>query len=248
MKPRLFIGSSSENLNVAYAVQQGLEAVAEVTVWTQGVFSPSKYNLESLVDALFETDFGVFVFSPDDQATIRGGTFETVRDNVIFELGMFVGRLGRERSFILTPRQGMENLHLPSDLLGLTPAMYDGNRRDNNWVAAVGPACSSISQSIVRLGILSTQVANHRVVEALAPEIRAPQITDDERKVLKALVAGSTPIRSVLGISKESTLSKGEINGLLTSLIKKGLVQQVVNSAGQPRWTANEAGRLLADG
>jgi hypothetical protein len=114
MKPRLFIGSSSENLEVAYAVQENLEAVAEVTVWTQGVFNPSKYNLESLADALFETDFGVFVFAPNDVTSMRGQERATVRDNVVFELGMFVGRLGRERCFILVPRAERQTYTCPA--------------------------------------------------------------------------------------------------------------------------------------
>jgi len=153
MKPRLFIGSSVESLGIAYAVQEGLEHFAEVTVWTQGIFELSKYTMESLLDALDETDFGLFVFTPDDITRIRGKELETVRDNVVFELGLFIGSLGKERCFIITPRNS-EDFHLPSDLLGLTPATFDADRKDENYNAAVGPACSRIHKAMSKIGII----------------------------------------------------------------------------------------------
>lgn len=155
MRPDLFIGSSTESLDVAYAIQENLEHVAEVTVWTQGIFELSKYSLDSLLDALDGSDFGVFVFAPDDISSIRGTEKATVRDNVIFELGLFVGRLGRERSFIVVPRGSEESLHFPTDLLGLTPALYDAARQDGNLRPALGPACSKLTKAIAKLGKLS---------------------------------------------------------------------------------------------
>lgn len=152
MKPKLFIGSTVENLDIAYAVQENLEHRAEVTVWTQGVFELSKYTIESLIDILDEVDFGLFVFCPDDITKLRGQNFSTVRDNVIFELGMFVGRLGRERSYIIIPRGTEEDFHLPTDLLGMTPSTYDADRRDGNITAALGPACHRIYKSMSKLG------------------------------------------------------------------------------------------------
>jgi hypothetical protein len=62
-----------------------------------------KTPIQSLADELANSDFGVFVFSPDDRTRLRDKTHSTVRDNVIFELGLFVGRLGIERSFIVVP-------------------------------------------------------------------------------------------------------------------------------------------------
>ena len=117
-KPSLFVGSSSESLDVAFAVQKNLDADAEVTVWNQGIFELSKFSLESLDEALDNTDFGVFVFSPDDITRVRDIEFQTVRDNVVFELGLFIGRLGRRKSFLIMPR-GISDFHLPSDLLGI---------------------------------------------------------------------------------------------------------------------------------
>ncbi|WP_158291802.1 TIR domain-containing protein [Lampropedia puyangensis] len=151
MKPALFIASSSESLDLASAMQESLEHVAEVTVWSQDVFKLSRYNIESLLEALESSDFGVFMFTPQDVVNIRGVEKLAVRDNVVFELGLFIGKLGRERCFIAIPRGSEENIHLPSDLLGITPALYESNRQDKNLVAALGPAATKIARQIKNL-------------------------------------------------------------------------------------------------
>jgi predicted nucleotide-binding protein len=145
--PALFIGSSVEGLSIAYAIQENLEHDAEATIWNQGIFNLSKGTLEDLIAALRSFDFAVFVFSPDDEATIRKQVHSIIRDNVIFELGLFMGALGRERVFFVMPR-GQKDLHLPSDLLGITPATFNPGRRDKNLKAALGPASNQIRDAI----------------------------------------------------------------------------------------------------
>lgn len=154
-KPRLFIGSSVEGLNIAYAIQENLSYTAEVTVWNQGVFNLSDTTIESLMVVLENTDFGVFVFTPDDITTIRGKKNATVRDNVLFELGLFIGKIGRKRSFIVMPDN--TNFHLPTDLLGITPGKYEINRSDGNHKAATGSLSNKIREAIGKLGFLIQQ-------------------------------------------------------------------------------------------
>ncbi|HSE16328.1 MAG TPA: TIR domain-containing protein [Pyrinomonadaceae bacterium] len=142
-KPRLFIGSSKESLHIAYAAQENLDDDAEVTVWTQGVFEIARYNLEVLLSALDSCDYGLFIFAADDVTRIRGEDQRTVRDNVLFELGLFIGRLGRHRSFIFVPSD-ISDLHLPTDLLGITVGRFNAERADRNMKAALGPACHKV--------------------------------------------------------------------------------------------------------
>lgn len=146
MKPRLFIGSSTEGLDVAYAIQENLNREIDVTVWNQDFFNLSNYPLEDLGN-IKEFDFGLFVFTPDDVIKIRGVQSYTVRDNVLFELGLFFGRFERNRGFIITP-VNYNDFHLPTDLIGIKPATYDSDRQDKNLKAALGSASNQIRNAI----------------------------------------------------------------------------------------------------
>ena len=137
----MFIGSSSEAKTIAYALQENLEGDADVTVWDQDLFRSSRYIVESLEAVLHTFDYALFVLSGDDVTTIRGTSQDSVRDNVLFECGLFIGRLGRERCLFLIARS--DSLHLPSDLAGLQPLTYESTRTDN-LNAALGPACNKI--------------------------------------------------------------------------------------------------------
>lgn len=150
MKSRIFIGSSIEGLSVAYSIQQNLTHDAEVTVWDQGVFELSKTTIESLTSALEKSDFGIFVFNNDDIIRIRDIKKNTVRDNVLFEFGLFIGKLSRERVYFVIPSE--TELHLPTDLLGITPGKYDSKREDGSLQAALGPVSNQIKLLIKKLG------------------------------------------------------------------------------------------------
>lgn len=151
-KPRIFIASASESIDVANAINVNLDHDAEVTVWKHG-FGLTNNTLDTLIKLCEGVDFAIFVFTPDDITNIRNDHKKVVRDNVVFELGLFTGSLGKERCFIIKPRS--TDLHLPSDLLGLTPADYDGQRSDNNLEAALNTPCTLIKKEMLRLGLVS---------------------------------------------------------------------------------------------
>lgn len=150
MQYRIFIGSSKESLDIAHAIEETLSEKHEPTVWDEGIFGLTESTLTGLISHLDKSDAAVFVLSPDDMTRLRGNEFATVRDNVIFELGLFIGRLGPKRTFFVIPN-GQKDMHLPSDLLGITPATYNPNRTDKNWVAALRPACNRIERELVEV-------------------------------------------------------------------------------------------------
>ncbi len=152
-KPRLFVASSVESLPIAEAVNVNLDHDFEVTIWKGGTFKLSSSTIEDLVEKSSTVDFALFIFAPDDISTIREKNQHVVRDNIIFETGLFVGAIGKSRSFILKPRD--IDMHLPTDLLGVTPADFDPNRSDGDLVSATNRACSLIKAEAERLGLIN---------------------------------------------------------------------------------------------
>jgi hypothetical protein len=157
-RPALFVGSSSEGLELARGVRQLLAPDAEVTLWNEGLFDLGTTLIDGLIRALPRFDFAVLMLTTDDLSTSHGVTKLGPRDNVLFELGLFMGRLGRERTFVIRPRG--DQIKIPSDLAGLTTAMYDWPRSDHDHQAAVGPACDNIRKIILRLGFSQARTSN----------------------------------------------------------------------------------------
>ena len=97
---------------------------------------------------------------------------------MIFELGLFFGRLGNERSFFIQPRSS-QNIRIPTDLLGVTPLTFDDTRSDQNWQEALGEACDQIRQEIQRLDSLHLLIRPLEVSEGkIGYSKTAPKIYD----------------------------------------------------------------------
>jgi hypothetical protein len=124
-KPRVFVGSSSESEKYADATKRILEKGGKLSVEHWRDFferAGSKTAIEVLTSAVEKFDFSVFILSPDDIRTLRNETGKVVRDNVIFEVGLFIGALGRDRVFLITSDNYDANL--PDDLGGVNIGAY----------------------------------------------------------------------------------------------------------------------------
>lgn len=146
----------------------------------------------------------------------------------MFEMGLFVGRLGRDRNFIVLPRGQENSLHLPTDILGLATALYDPVRQDGSYPAALGPACNKIKRAISKLGTRPAAVPKAVTAKEdsgkaapIVPNI-GPSLSETELSVLVALASGHSSMRSIAGIAKESNLEKATVNVTITSLLAKG--------------------------
>ena len=144
---RIFIGSSKEAhekgilLDIARIVE---ECKMTPIRWNQSpsVFPPGKFTLEVLEEIIRteRIDASIFIFSDDDKTWYRGNETIKPRDNVIFEHGLFSGRLGRENSVII--KYG--DVELPSDLSGITYIDYsEGNKTKGEinlrqWILGLG--------------------------------------------------------------------------------------------------------------
>jgi hypothetical protein len=182
-KPTVFIGSSSEGVEFARAARSLLEADGEVTLWNEGLFRVGATFIETLVNSLPRFDFAVLVLTPDDMVVSREQERFGPRDNVIFELGLFMGRLGRERTFMLV--DGNSHVKIPSDLSGVTAAVYRWPRNDGNYKAALGAACDEIRSAIRDLGVAEAKTTSQ------IKELRSRQdTTESQVRALQFAVKG----------------------------------------------------------
>jgi len=122
-KPRIFIASSSEQFQVAQQVEAAMASPDEwsIHVWNT-LFSFNATYVESLERELDRADFAIVILTGDDAANVRHKSTVLPRDNVIFELGLFIGRLGRPRCFFFVDAKS--ETQIASDLSGVKPVKY----------------------------------------------------------------------------------------------------------------------------
>jgi hypothetical protein len=145
IKPTVFIGSSSEGLKVANALKVMFGQQAEVEVWNSGeIFSKNRSYLTSLLDTASLYEFAVCVFSNDDISLVRGESRTTARDNVLFEFGLFLGKLGPRRAYSLVEK----DLKVPTNLSGISMDSFS-RKKDGNPTADFSTTAARIVSSIM---------------------------------------------------------------------------------------------------
>ena len=133
MKRRLFIGSSSEGKSIANRVEE--RVIKECGDWIECLpwygddcFTLNKSTLKNLSLKTLICDYAILVASRDDITSKRGILRRSIRDNVIFEFGLFCGSIGINRTFILIDKK----VHLPSDFNGITLPYFDRHNVDDS--------------------------------------------------------------------------------------------------------------------
>ena len=150
-RPVLFVGSSKESLPIAQTIQSNLDHDDFlVRLWTDDVFGASQFPVMDLEKQVQEADFALLVLGPDDEVVSRSEKSDAPRDNVIFELGLFMGALSHERTFMIIPR-GCD-IKIPADLLGLTSLRYKSGNSDD-LASLLGRACNQLRRIINKVGV-----------------------------------------------------------------------------------------------
>ena len=153
-RPRTFIVASPGTFQMAQAVQINLRDAVDCTVWSQTVFNLNESIINELRYHLSDTQFGIFLLSQEHLSGIKNDPI--IRDCFLFEVGLFSGKFGPERTFIVIPASGISAL--PSSFPGITIATY--NQDTSDYSAATNPVCYLIKQRASKLGLTRSAVAH----------------------------------------------------------------------------------------
>lgn len=138
--PKLFIGSSTRAYDTATKIKNCLSTVADCTLWKEPeVWEPNKSTFDNLLRMAGYFDFGVFVATADDLTLVSDKLVFEPRDNVILEMALFLGAMGRHKSFLLVE----EGIKLPSDFDGIYMPRF--NSKDD---ASIERACNELVGTI----------------------------------------------------------------------------------------------------
>lgn len=136
---RVFIGSSLEGIPIANRIRTSLEEIGfQAVVWTDRISVKQSFfgDLDELLNTCHAS---VMILTSDYITKNRRATLNVVREKLAYELGLFHGRHGRGRTFVLAT----SDMGLPSDLSGVVYLRFDVNRPE--------PALSQLGRQLLAI-------------------------------------------------------------------------------------------------
>jgi hypothetical protein len=159
----VFIGSASndEAKSVVAEITSNLIAWGMTPKPWYNSFRPGHVTILELQELARETDFGVFVLTPDDTVVDENGArILAPRDNVILEVGIFVGALGLERTFLV--RADGPALKWATDLLGVGEVRYHLAANVTIPAALLGPLENTLKPAM-QLGPIQDRLTTSHI-------------------------------------------------------------------------------------
>ena len=141
----IFMGSSSEAMEYMEKIAVQLENLqVKPLLWNatgKGIFIPGVKTIDSLIAIAERVDAAVFIFNADDRTWNNKSALEStdaVRDNVLFEYGLFMGKLGKNKVCFICKG----NPKVASDLKGITyingdEGEYNVKAKIRDWLEAM---------------------------------------------------------------------------------------------------------------
>ena len=157
MNSKVFIGCSASQVAIAKAVEKCLKKSYQCVIWNEGADSLDGPNVEALLGHLGNHDFAIFVLAPEDiRYDEKGREHYAVTDNVLFEFGLFMGNLGKRRTFIVMPGHKRVAFKMPSKILGRNYVEYDTEDKIDSVCKTIGGIIDEIGPRD-RLSMVKTQ-------------------------------------------------------------------------------------------
>ncbi len=142
MKPNIFIGYTTESYEIANRVKNFFSPDFECTLWSEGVFGANESFLGTLLKSAGMFDFGFMILSADDETFSKNKWFKSPRDNMVFEFGLFLGNLGKDRAFLIAEK----GCKMPTDMSGITYTHYETRMEAGKKIAT-----ESLERELARL-------------------------------------------------------------------------------------------------
>ena len=191
---KIFIGGSKESETETNLIAKILTKLAddptyqsnrykfEITPWNKpGVWQNGISTHENLLRIVNEFDFAVLLWVGDDKLDKRGVEGLAPRDNLIYEAGLFIGRLSSRKTFIL--QNNAEKIHIPSDRFGVTTKRFTWDKSstqgipDEDLTTELETVCREILNDVEKIisensDFLDKDIFNNPLLESLVHTVK----------------------------------------------------------------------------
>jgi prolyl-tRNA editing enzyme YbaK/EbsC (Cys-tRNA(Pro) deacylase) len=132
---KVFVGSSIEAKEDDKFIRRILESNDITPIAWRDVFHPGEFSLDSLINISNKVHGAIIISTADDKIWYRGKEGLAPRDNILFEMGLFIRALGKKHvALIFCKDVSGQNPKIPTDIHGLNVIFFEKNKELANEI------------------------------------------------------------------------------------------------------------------
>lgn len=133
MKLKVFVASSLEAKQEDQFIRTILENNNINAITWRDIFHTGEFGLESLLNISERVHGSIIISTCDDKIWYRGTESIAPRDNILFEMGLFINALGLKHvALVFCKNESGECPKIPTDIHGLNVIFFEKDKRARN--------------------------------------------------------------------------------------------------------------------
>jgi Predicted nucleotide-binding protein containing TIR-like domain len=199
-KSKIFIASSERTYGFAEMLRDELnkKEYCDANTWKDArEIVGARAKIEMLEQWIREYDFAVIVFSKADMLVRELGEYLKTRDDCVFEAGLFMAAIGRNRCFLLS---SIDKNDLPSDLGGINllqftePSNFEDRQECGRRSQQAAAFILSCVQKDMGRGLANRPLSHDALLRRQQMESEGGELKEDQ-----VVVAALQPLELELG-------------------------------------------------